>query len=203
MSCESEIERLFKELGEISPLGYSVGLHYQNAVPVILRQTFDEKWSHRYAEYGYGLRDPVIIWGYMVTGAIRWTDLTVPDPGGVLIDAGRFGLKFGLAISCGVTRSRSIAGLARGDREFSEGEMLRAAQIVRALHRESVPKKALTEAQVAALRCLAEGDRHAAAAAKLAISESALKARLNAARQRLQARTTGEALSRARERRLL
>lgn len=203
MSCDSEIEHLFKELGNIAPLGYGVGLHYRNSAPAILRQTFDERWSSRYAEYGYGLRDPVIMWGFMVTGSVRWTDLTVPDPGGVLIDAGRFGLKFGMAVSCGVTRSRSIAALARGDREFTQDEIAMAARILRSLHREMVPQKALTDAQVAALRCLAEGDRHAAAAAKLEISESALKARLNAARQRLQARTTGEALSRAREQRLL
>jgi LuxR family transcriptional regulator len=53
------------------------------------------------------------------------------------------------------------------------------------------------------LRLIAAGDRHAAAAAKLGISESALKARLTAARQRLMARTTAEALQRAQEYRLL
>jgi LuxR family transcriptional regulator len=61
------------------------------------------------------------------------------------------------------------------------------------------PPAQLTVAQVEALRCIADGDRHAAAAAKLGISESALKARLTSARLRLMARTTAEALQRAKE----
>jgi LuxR family transcriptional regulator len=61
----------------------------------------------------------------------------------------------------------------------------------------------LTKAQVEALRCIAQGDRHAAAAAKLGISESALKARLTAARHNLMARTTAEAIQRAKDYRLL
>ena len=62
---------------------------------------------------------------------------------------------------------------------------------------------ALSKAQVEALRCVAEGDRYAAAAAKLGISESALKARLASARSTLLARTTTEAVQRARDYRLL
>jgi len=65
------------------------------------------------------------------------------------------------------------------------------------------PPESLTPAQIQALRLIAAGDRHAAAAAKLGISESALKARLNAARQRLLARTTAEAIQRAKDYRLL
>ncbi|MCO4843340.1 MAG: LuxR family transcriptional regulator, partial [Yoonia sp.] len=61
----------------------------------------------------------------------------------------------------------------------------------------------LTDAQIEALRCVAEGDRHAAAAARLNISESAFKARLSAARSSLLARTTAEAVQRARDYRLL
>ena len=59
------------------------------------------------------------------------------------------------------------------------------------------------KAQIEALRLIADGDRHTAAAAKLGISESALKARLSSARVRLGARTTAEALKKAREFRLL
>ena len=66
-----------------------------------------------------------------------------------------------------------------------------------------LPPASLTKAQKEALRCIAEGDRHAAAAAKLGITESAFKARLISVRERLKARTTAEALQRAKEYRLL
>ena len=65
------------------------------------------------------------------------------------------------------------------------------------------PPDSLTTAQIDALRLIAAGDRYAAAAAKLNISESALKARLISARQRLMARTTAEAIQRAKDYRLL
>ncbi|MEY4872948.1 MAG: hypothetical protein RLZZ563_2278, partial [Pseudomonadota bacterium] len=45
--------------------------------------------------------------------------------------------------------------------------------------------------------------RHAAAAEKLGISESALKARITSARIRLMARTTAEAIQRAKDYRLI
>ena len=48
-----------------------------------------------------------------------------------------------------------------------------------------------------ALRLIAKGYRYADAAKALQISQSALKARITAARHHLRARTTGEAIQRA------
>jgi LuxR family transcriptional regulator len=77
--------------------------------------------------------------------------------------------------------------------------MFETAEIVRQLHAAAEPPTGLTAAQIEALALLSDGYRHAAAAAKLGISESALKARLLAARTRLRARTTAQALRKARE----
>ena len=73
----------------------------------------------------------------------------------------------------------------------------------RALAETAQNIQVLTKAQIEALRCIAGGDRHAAAAAKLGISESALKARITSARVRLMARTTAEAIQRAKDYRLI
>ena len=110
---------------------------------------------------------------------------------------------YGFAVSCGPIKSRTIASAARADREFTDEEIEEFAAIIRNLHDLTEPPTSLSKAQIDALRCIADGDRHAAAAAKLKISESALKARLNSARQRLLARTTAEAIQRARDYRLL
>ena len=77
--------------------------------------------------------------------------------------------------------------------------MAAIGDVIRTLHDLTEPPESLTQAQIDALRLIAAGDRHTAAAAKLKISESALKARLTAARERLRARTTAEALQRAKE----
>ena len=101
--------------------------------------------------------------------------------------------------SCGPLSSRTIVGATRADREYTDEEMDRIYKIVQRMHDLSEPPTRLSKAQVEALRCIADGDRHAAAAAKLGISESAFKARLSSARQKLMARTTAEAIQRARE----
>jgi LuxR family transcriptional regulator len=93
--------------------------------------------------------------------------------------------------------------MASNEREFSDEEIAEAVRIVHNLHFAAEPPTELTSAQVEALRLLADGDRHAAAAAKLGISESAFKARLQSARVRLDARTTAQALKKAREYQLL
>ena len=65
------------------------------------------------------------------------------------------------------------------------------------LHRRVMPPRPLSTAQVEALRLIAKGYRYADAAGALQISQSALKARITAARQQLHARTTAEAIQRA------
>jgi LuxR family transcriptional regulator len=112
-------------------------------------------------------------------------------------------MPYGACIACGPIASRSICGFARADREYTDDEIDALERCVHRMHAITEPPESLTQAQKDALRLIAAGDRHAAAAAKLGISESALKARLTSARQRLMARTTAEALQRAQEYRLI
>jgi LuxR family transcriptional regulator len=149
------------------------------------------------------LCDPIISWGFSTTGTVRWSELDFPDPHDVLGQAEQFGLKYGVAVAHGPTSSRTIGGFAREDREFTDPEIEQIRDTVRLLHQESTPPDSLTAAQRHALRLVASGCRHAEAAALLGISESALKARLKSARERLYARTTAEAIQRAREYSLL
>ncbi|MGR3344487.1 MAG: autoinducer binding domain-containing protein [Paracoccaceae bacterium] len=163
------------------------------------KTTYTEVWTTYYKENVYALRDPAVFWGLGTKGQTRWSEIKLPDPFNIFGQAKAYGLRFGVVISHGPITSRSIVGLARADREFTDREIDKAAKIVFALHDAAEPPKELTEAQAEALRLLSEGDRHAAAASRLGISESALKARLKSARIRLGARTTAEAVRKARE----
>ncbi|KEO60204.1 autoinducer binding domain-containing protein [Thioclava indica] len=203
MSIQSRIDLKLKELGRRAPLGYFVGLHIRFTAPLMTYQTYSKAWLDHYTENGFVLRDPMTAWGFSVNGSIRWSDPGLPDPFHLFVEARKFGLKFGCTISCGPIKSRTIASFARDDREYSDEEIAALGGIVSELHEMTQPPESLTKAQIEALRCVAGGDRHAAAAAKLGISESALKARLNSARTRLMARTTAEAIQRAKDYRLL
>ena len=203
MTRKRELDQLLHRLEELAPAGYSAGLHIRFAAPLIYQRTYDPDWIKVYDDNAYALRDPLVFWGLGVKGSTRWSEITLPDPFDIIGRAREFGLLYGAVISSGPITSRSIVGLARNDREFTDAEIVHATEIVHQLHELAEPPTELTDAQVEALRLISEGDRHSAAAAKLGISESALKARLASARTRLNARTTTEALRKAREYRLL
>lgn len=199
MSGKNALDPVLDDLAELAPAGYFVGLHIRFAAPLLTFQTYDRRWLDHYTEQAYALRDPIIAWGFATEGVSRWSEITIPDPFGILRQAAEYGLKYGVVVSCGRIRSRTIAGASRNDREFETSEMDRVGWLVARLHELTEPPEKLTRAQADALRLIAAGDRHAAAAARLGISESALKARLTAARERLMARTTAEAIQRARD----
>lgn len=194
---------MLDELADLSPLGFTLGLHIRYATPLVYHSTFPAPWVRHYNDNSYYLRDPLVFWGIGTTGVTRWSEIALPDPFDVIKQAGDFGMKFGASASCGPITSRSIIGIGRADREFTDDELARLLKITQRLHLENTPPAELTMAQIEALKCISNGDRHTAAAAKLGISESAFKARLKSARIRLEARTTSEAVRKAREYRML
>lgn len=197
------LDPILHSLSLMAPAGYFIGLHIRYASPLMQFSNYNQDWLDNYTEKAYALRDPTIAWGFSKEGASRWADMDVPDPFGLFTEAKQFGLTYGLTVSCGPVRSRTISSFARSDRDFFDQEVDKIAQLVRRLHDITEPPESLTTAQIEALRLIAAGDRHAAAAAKLNISESALKARLMSARQKLLARTTAEAIQRAKDYRLM
>ncbi|MEY3005016.1 MAG: hypothetical protein RLZZ491_2192 [Pseudomonadota bacterium] len=199
MSKVPVIELLLHEMALAAPAGYAVGLHIRYVSPLIMVNTYPEAWQEVYTAKVYGLRDPTLAWGLSHSGTRRWSQIGLLDPFGLLIEAAQYGLKYGMIASIGPMSSRTIAGAARSDREFNDDEIEHIYRIVQRMHDLSEPPARLSRPQADALRCIAEGDRHAAAAARLGISESAFKARLTSARQKLMARTTAEAVQRARE----
>ncbi len=190
-------------LSDLAPKGYVLGLHIRYAAAHLTFQTYDPRWSEIYTENGYMLADPTVFWAFGNEGACRWSQVGLPDQHGILEQARAFGLNYGVVVSCGAISSRTMGGFAREDREFNDDEIAEMQTVVRGLHDISTPPDQLTPAQRMALRMVAKGARHAEAAALLGISESALKARLRSARDRLMVRTTAEAVQRAQEYNLL
>jgi LuxR family transcriptional regulator len=203
MSERKAIAMLLERLDQLAPMGYTVGLHIRFATPLVYKSSYPPAWVEHYNSHSYYLRDPLVFWGVGVEGTTRWSSIPLPDPFGVMKKAAGHGLKFGAVSSYGPITSRSIVGISRSDREFDDDELARLKELTIQLHIEAKPPSELTKAQIEALQCLANGDRHAAAAEKLGITESAFKARLQSARVRLEARTTSEAIRKAREYRLL
>lgn len=197
------IEELTNELGDLAPAGYFVALHIRFAAPLMTFQTYPQAWTDHYTQNAYALRDPLIAWGISRTGATRWRDIDIPDPFNIMDQARTYGLVYGVSISCGPMTSRTVAGIARADRDFTDEEIAELSGVILRLHTETEPPDNLTGAEIEALKVVGSGERYAAGAARLGISESALKARLTAARRKLFARTSAEAIQRAKDYRLI
>ncbi|TFL19766.1 LuxR family transcriptional regulator [Jannaschia formosa] len=195
--------RYLDSLDDLAPAGYTVGLHIRFASPLFFRSTYPQDWQDIYAANSYSLRDPLVFWGISKTGRIRWSEITLPDPFGVMQKAARHGLTFGAVIASGNITSRSILGVARSDREFTDAEIDVIAGIAGGLHEVSdPPPRDLAPELIEALRASRDGEDAAIVATRLGISKGALRARLSSARDHLGARTTAEALRMAREYRL-
>lgn len=203
MSIQPGIESELLQLTALAPAGYFLGLHIRFTSPLITFQTYNQAWTDHYTEKGYAMRDPMVAWGFSTTGATRWSEIPVPDTFGILREAAAYGMVYGVAVACGPISSRTIAGISRSDREYTTDEIAKIKTLINKLHDYTQPPESLTDAQSEALRLIAAGERYASAAAKLGISESALKARLNSVKLRLLARTTAEAIQRAKDYRLI
>ena len=192
-----------RKLDEFAEAGYFLALHIRFTSPLMFFQTYSPEWTKQYTERGYVLRDPMTAWAFAATGATRWSNPRVPDPFKIFAEAHKFGLRYGVTLSTGPITSRTVCSLARGDREFTDDEIESLTGLAKILHDMADPNIRLTRAQLEALKCVADGHRHTAAAAILGISESALKLRLAGVRDKLMARTTAEAIQRAKDYNLL
>lgn len=190
-------------LEALSPLGYTVGLHVRFASPLYYKSTYPAEWQDLYSRENYALRDPLVFWGISQTGITRWSRIALPDPFGVLQKAHAHGMRYGLLASCGKATSRSIVGVTRSDREFSDDEMAEVARRAVALHEVAEAPQPLDAKMIETLRLMGEGYAPDAVAAAQGMDGAALDACLVATKDRLGAETNEEALRMAREYRLI
>ena len=190
----------------LAPAGFYAALRVNYAFPAFEINKLPCEWVETYSRRGLVVHDPVMRWIYANSGILRWDELALPDPEQVLDLAQSVGLRYGLTIS--INRpcdkgQRSYASLFRADREFTPLEIGRAELTLLAAHEEAGAPSGITPASLEALRLKAQGMRLKQIAAHLGISDSAVKARLLSAQQKLGAKTAAEVLAIAAARRLL
>jgi len=133
------------------PAGYAIGLHIRFTSPAYLFQTYAQEWNDYYSAQGLVMRDPAVAWGLLNTGVVRWSELTDNDPAGVFAAAAKHGLVYGAQSAVLEAESRSMAGFARSDREFTDDELDALNASVRALHLATVEGDALSDEELSTL----------------------------------------------------
>lgn len=195
-----------ERIGSIAISGYYVALRVGFSFPSEELNRLPEEWVDFYTREGFVVQDPVMRWVYANTGAIRWSEINLPDPAGVLKAAAANGLNYGAVVSATGTDTsgkRSYGSFLRHDREFTDAEIAELSALICRLHDESGQQLALTAAEIEALELQSRGLRQKQIASELRISMSAVKARLSNAKRKLGAATPSQAASIAKSRGIL
>ncbi len=194
------------QINLIAPAGFYVALRVGFSFPEEEMNALPETWVEFYTTHGLVVHDPAMKWVYGNVGAARFSDLGLADPQQVRAHAAVFGLGHGLAISHmsrGDKGRRSYGLFFRDDRDFESVEVGVLQRLLEDLHLGRDDAPTLTAAEIEALKMQSEGLRLKQIAARLGISESAVKARLNNVKRKLGAKTQSQAASIAASRRIL
>ena len=186
---ESVIPNLPEEMARLEELGnagFVLGFGLRFGRPYFLLNRYPQSWTELYERENYLLGDPATLWALGHAGAIRWSEIEMPDPRGIFGKAGLYGLKYGAMVVTLQDGKRSYLSLARHDRELTDAELL-------ILHSKielwaslfSKARNSLTDAELDVLAQLAGGLKQSEAARKLKISLSTLKTRLDSAQRKL------------------
>lgn len=165
--------------------GFSVLLNHTRRGPEYLDSTYPADWQEEYDSGHFYYKDPVLLWAMAVSGGDkRWSEVPIPDLGGVMKKARRHGLIFGAAFTRTLNKTKSLISVARDDRELTDAEMADLSTSVTALVQDTTFDKNPTPKELEVLQCLANDLSLEGAAQHLCLSNSAVKARLASVRKR-------------------
>lgn len=191
---DSPYERYFARLDHLSPQGNSFGFHIRYSRPLLARSTYADTWNANYSAKSYIIGDPSVIWGMLNRGAIRWSELQIPDTMGIFSDAALHGLVYGVVVAVGEQSSKTLGNCARADREFTDSEIREVEETVSSIHELLKRQDHLKTHQLSALQALAAGQTYEEACESLGISRTALRNRLSGARRVLGTASNSEAV---------
>jgi len=110
----------------LAPAGYHIALRVGFAFPLVERNALPPLWIDEYTREKYMIHDPVMRWIYTNDGHVRWSEIGLADPLGILPAAAAHGLRYGVAVSLTDAErggQRSFGSFARADREFTQDEI--------------------------------------------------------------------------------
>lgn len=161
MDLRAQIEHDLERLARLGPSGFAIAFHIRFTTASFQFQNYPAAWLEVYSKEGLVMQDPIVAFGFTEdSGHRRWSDFAENDPGGVLRRASDFGLNHGVAIVISEDGSRTMAGLSRSDREFTDDEITEAENILKALHHRTLEAGEMSAEARAELRRISVAQTH-------------------------------------------
>lgn len=186
-----------EELAELRTLatgGFVMGFNLTFRGVEYLINEYPAAWQDEYETENYFFGDPVAIWTVTRSGATRWSEIKLPDLRSIMVRAKRHKLNYGMTFTKKTAGKRSFLSLSHPDREFTDAE-ISATQAKFELWADLVLNRAaLTEGELAVLRCFRDGMGQAEAALELGVAESTIKQRALKACAKLSAKSRTQAV---------
>jgi len=145
MADMNKITSLLENVEDLAPAGFAIAFHIRLTSSEFQFQTYPKAWMKIYSEQGFVMSDPTVSWGFTNIGAIRWSELADQDTLKIYEQSKAFGLNYGAAIGIEADGTRSLAGFARPDREYSEDELARLLGFVGDLHGLTASKTGMSQ----------------------------------------------------------
>lgn len=143
MQHQIVISDVLTQLKAYAPAGYAIALHVRFTTPSFLFQTYPKTWIDFYSKNGLVMQDPTVRWGFENTGTKRWSELADDDPAGVISAAAGHGMAYGITLAIDVGASRSIAGFARSDADFTADDIVAIYDLALQLHHATAQAETL------------------------------------------------------------
>lgn len=179
----------------LAPTGWIMGFNLTFRGPEHLFNAYPDAWRRIYEDRNYFFGDPIAMWTMTHDGAIRWSEVRIPDLRGVMNAARAFRLNNGVAISRKVAGKRSFLTLSHPDREFTDDEIAMAQARFHLWTDLVTNRAALTDGELEVLRCFRDGLGQSDTADSLGIAESTVKQRALKACGKLGAKTRTQAVA--------
>lgn len=194
-----QVEEIEDRIATLAPRGFMCAFHLRYSRPMRRVMTYPSDWIETYTRGNLIACDPVAVWGIRHTGVLRWSELErrVADPLDVFPQSREHGLSFGASVACGPPQSRTVCGMARSDREYTDAELMQLQALIVQAHDLLEQRCVLRPILLSALEAICCGMTYDQAAKHLGISRTALRYRLTTAQQALGATDTQDAIRRA------